>query len=788
MRAPRFCRIVTALCALMMLGRAAEAAEPGAADLAAELRGLDTRAFPVDRREAARSLVAKELSAQIKAVNTANSAAWERLKTRDDWEKFRLERLNALRASLDWKTERTRPALHVTGELAGDGYRVRRLIYETRPRWFVTANLYLPAKTPQSMPGIILSHSHHNPKSQGELQDMGMTWARGGCAVLVPDHLGHGERRQHPFVTANDHDKPFAVGRQDYYFRYDTGMQLHLVGESLLGWLVWDLMGGVDVLLMQEGVDPKRIILLGSVAGGGDPAAVTAALDERIACVVPFNFGGPQPETRYPLPDDAATWFNYAGDGSWESTRNLTDSANGLGFQPWAIVGSVAPRRLIYGHEFSWDGERDPVWKRFEKIWGWYDASDNLAVAHGKGTLQGQPPDASHCNNIGAFHRRMIHPLFKRWFDIDVTPETEFSARLGESELNCWTDAARAELRPLSLHEVLSALAAERVTRFRTQQSNRDATERLAELRRLWRKVLRLQDAGEIATATVEEVRLAGLAAKRVLLNDRVPLLLLLPAEPKPERVPLVVGVSQVGKETFLRNRATEIAALLRSNVAVALVDVRGTGETSLGTDRGQFSSATAHSSTALMLGRPLVGQQLADLQLALAFLRTQSIVDRSRLGIWGESFEPSLPADAQFRYPRRIDRPNESSPLGALLALLATLMEEDVDAVTVRGGLISHASILSSPFVQIPHDIVIPGALDAGDLADLVAALAPRAVRFEELVDGTNRRVPLSSLDKEYASARAAYGQTGAANRFTVRTEPSSPAEFFVRQLHADR
>ena len=47
-----------------------------------------------------------------------------------------------------------------------------------------------------------------------------MTWARLGCAVLVPDHLGHGERRQHPFIREDSYPGPFKLGRQDYYFRY----------------------------------------------------------------------------------------------------------------------------------------------------------------------------------------------------------------------------------------------------------------------------------------------------------------------------------------------------------------------------------------------------------------------------------------------------------------------------------------------------------------------------------------------------------------------------------------
>ncbi len=68
-------------------------------------------------------------------------------------------------------------------------------------------------------------------KEHGELQDMGVTWARAGCLVLVMDQLGHGERRQHPCHSAADYARPFQAGRQDYYFRYDLGSQLHLVNR-----------------------------------------------------------------------------------------------------------------------------------------------------------------------------------------------------------------------------------------------------------------------------------------------------------------------------------------------------------------------------------------------------------------------------------------------------------------------------------------------------------------------------------------------------------------------------
>jgi len=76
------------------------------------------------------------------------------------------------------------------------------------------------------------------------------------------------------------------------------------------------------------------------------------------------------------------------GSAYWESTRNLRLSGRD-GFLHWVIVGSVAPRRLIYAHEFSWDRERDPVWKRLQKVFAFHGTSDNLAFAHGAGVLSG---------------------------------------------------------------------------------------------------------------------------------------------------------------------------------------------------------------------------------------------------------------------------------------------------------------------------------------------------------------------------------------------------------------
>jgi dienelactone hydrolase len=524
------------------------------------------------------------------------------------------------------------------------------------------------------------------------------------------DQLGHGERRQHPFVDASSFPAPFRAGRQDYWFRYNTNAQLALLGESLIGWMAWDLMRGVDLLLRLPGTDPARILLLGSVAGGGDPAGVAAALDPRITCVVPFNFGGPQPESKYPLPDDAETSFNYAGGGSWESTRNLAFSARD-GFLPWVVVASVAPRALVHAHEFSWDRDRDPVWKRYETVWGLYGKTDRLSFATGYGVLSGQPPNASHCNNIGADHRKAgIYPAFEKWFAIPA-PAAEPKDRRPAADLLCGVP-----LRPL--HEILADAVPKR-------RRSRD------ELAAAWTGLL-----GDVSPFPAEPVEVAK--GRWVLRAGpaQVPFLLLAP--PGDGRRPAVVAFAQGGKAGFLKHRADEIAAFLAGGVAVCLVDLRGTGDTRSGDGTGRTSALTSHSASSLMLGRPLAGVRVRELRAVLAFLRSRPDVDPSRLALWGDSFAPVNGPDVRIDVPYDAPKfPEVGHPMGATTALLTALYEPGLKAVYARGGLESFAAVLRGPFVHLPHDTFVPGALLAGDLPQVAAAVGARS---DGRVDGANR------------------------------------------------
>lgn len=722
--------------------------------LVEQLRKLDANVS--DRKLA--DLIPNDIRQRLRAANAASTAAWQKIDSRARWEEFRVARLADLKDSLNWPRERSPLNIRRTGTLDGDGFAVDNIVFESRPGLWVTANLYRPAKGGEKMPGLLICHSHHNPKTESELQTMGMTWARAGCLVLVMDQFGHGERRQHPFRTAEDYPREqFRAGRQDYWFRYDVSLQLYLAGESLMGYMAWDLSRGVDVLLSQQGSDPERIILLGAVAGGGDPAAVAGALDERIAVVCPFNFGGPQPESRYPLPEDAEQSFGYAGSGSWESTRNLAGSAS-RGFLPWVIVGSVAPRKLIYGHEFSWDRERDPVWKRLNTIYQWTESPESLAFAHGTGLLRGQPPEASHCNNIGAVHRKHIHAALKQWFGIKVEPGQEYRKTFSADQLRCLTPEVQKEIDFPPVRELLAAQAAKQSAQFRGKLSAKPAAERCELVRNRWQRMLGGAEhkdtasmAGEVRRASEADIRV-----EQSLLDETqpVPTLLIFPKQAGP--FPVVIGVAQQGKGVFLKQRADTIARLLTQGVAVCLVDVRGTGETAV-EDRGRdrTSHATDLSASELMLGGTMQGKQLDDLRRALRHVRQHKQIDAQCIALWGESFAAVNDAEQELVVPHGVNRPSVAEPLGGMLVLLAGLFEPDIRAIAVHGGLINYASALEGSCLYVPHDAIVPGAASAGDVALLVEQIAPTRVRLWDLTDALNRPVSQADAAKTFAAAK---------------------------------
>lgn len=693
----------------------------------------------------------RHLAEKIRAADRRDAECWERLGTRSEWEQFRDARIEALRRALGVFQEPTgdlEPS--ITRTLVGDRFTIDNLVFTSRPGVVVTANLYRPATAVPKQPAVVICHSHHDPKEEEELQCMGMTLARAGCFVLIMDLLGHGERRQHPVSSAAD--------RQDYYFRYTLGAQLQLIGESLTGWMVWDLMRGIDLLWNDAGVDRDRIVLLGAVAGGGDLAAVVGALDRRIAAVVAFNFG------------DTPV-------GHWEHTRCLARTAQD-GFWPWVILAAIAPRRLVYGREFAWEPQRDDAWQRIEKIYELYGRRDSLRAVHGTGRVTSHGPDDTHCTNIGFVHRRQLYSILQEWFGIPV-PENESVAEHSRHELECLTPRVRELERASFVQELAREVSEARRSARRADRAAHEPYARVAHLQRDLASLL-----GPMIPPTTPRIRscvLGGRRAETISLEVEdgvlVRLHLLWPTDSGATLPPVVIGFAQEGNRRLKQERWGLITRLRHGGAAVCLVELRGVGDGRHGAlYRGRRSPSAGVTAASLMLGESLVGLRTRDLRSAIAYLGKREDVDKERMALWGDSLARTNNASVELAVPFDSDPyPELGEPLGGVAALLGALFEPHIQAVYIHGGLTGYASLLHNPFFYHPTDSIIPGVLLVTDLCDLVAALAPRPLFMEALVDGCNRRSSRDQIEEIFRVARAAYKTAGQSARLRLDVEPGA-------------
>ena len=265
---------------LDLVGTGVRAQDHSVQELAEKLRKLDVRVFKPgsDAAKQATDLVWKYFKAQHNQVNL-DSLKWK-INTKAELGKVREEKITQLKTYLGKLPEPpTQVTVQVTKTIAGDGFVIENLLYESRPGLWVTANLYRPQPLPKSLPGILIIHSHHNPKTQGELQDMGML--RTAKGRLLCAHPRHARSWQAP-ATSVSHGERLSRPVQSRPPGLLLPLQLRLAVAThrrKSGRLDGGVQRGVDLLLKKPGIDPRRIALFGSVAGGGDPAAVTAALD-----------------------------------------------------------------------------------------------------------------------------------------------------------------------------------------------------------------------------------------------------------------------------------------------------------------------------------------------------------------------------------------------------------------------------------------------------------------------------------------------------------------------------
>jgi dipeptidyl aminopeptidase/acylaminoacyl peptidase len=181
------------------------------------------------------------------------------IESAEDWEKLRPKYKQEYLYMLGlWPLPPKTPLkATITGTLRGDGYVVDMLSYQSRPRLYVTANLYRPTnvKEGERLPAVLYVCGHSRRGRNGNktaYQSHGIWFARHGYICLMLDSLQLGE------IAAVHH----GTYREDRWWWHSRGYTPAGV-ECLNG------MRGIDYLISRTDVDPKRIAVTGISGGGG---------------------------------------------------------------------------------------------------------------------------------------------------------------------------------------------------------------------------------------------------------------------------------------------------------------------------------------------------------------------------------------------------------------------------------------------------------------------------------------------------------------------------------------
>lgn len=613
------------------------------------------------------------LLAEAKKAFDARLADLAQVKTPDDVKK----RQQALRAkfveALGGFPDKTPLNAQVVGKESFDGYRIERVIYESRPGHHVTATLYLPAGD-GPFPGVLMPIGHSvTGKAADYVQRGAILLAKNGLACLAYDPIGQGERRQ-LLDAMGKAAIPSSTNEHTL-----VGVGAMLVGEGTATYRVWDGIRGLDYLAGRPEIDAKRLGCTGC-SGGGTLTSYLMALDDRIAAAAPscylttlerlFATLGPQ-DAEQNIPGQVAFGMDHADYVFLRAPK------------PTLILASTRDFFDIAG---TWTTFREA--KRTYTLLGLPERVDLIEA------------DAQH--GYPRSHREAMVRFMARWLlgkDAVIT-EPDFPLAT-EATLRCTrTGQVLEEFKGPSCFD-LTRQTADRLEKKRAAKAlDRDAL--LAEVRRL----LALPEAVPPAThAKPTSIERDGYVLRKVAYATEPGIVV--PAwhfEPKHAKGPTVVLVHGDGKSAVLE----EAERRVRAGERVLALDLRGLGETSPAKGRGTgfFGSDYTEAWLGLHLGRPLLGQRAYDLLAVLAAV-AKDHPDGFRLvgvGVAGP------------------------------VALHVAALDGRVKAVETREAIASWHDVVKTPLAKDQLTNVVPGVLRSYDLPDLAKAAGPTDEAKKEL------------------------------------------------------
>jgi dienelactone hydrolase len=571
--------------------------------------------------------------------------------------------------------EKTPLNARITGTLERDGYRIEKVIFESRPGFLVTANLYIPNGGKGPLPAVVGSCGHTDEGKAGEsYQAFSQGLARLGYVVLIFDPIGQGERLQ--YVTP-DLKPRIGIGVEEHV---NAGNQQLLVGEFFGAWRAWDGIRALDYLITRPEADPRRVGVTGN-SGGGTMTTWLCALDDRWSMAAPGCFVTMfRRNLENELPADA---------------EQCPPRALALSLEHEDFIAAMAPRPVILlakdGDFFDVRGSRE-AYGRLKHLYTLLGAPENieLNVAHGE---HGYTQDS----------REAMYRFFGRATG-SAQPAAEPKLTIEKPEtLQCTPKGQVADLRSRTIFSFTRNRAAE----LQNRPPSGSLEERLTAVLRLPKRagvpdfrILRPAEGRgypkqQFSTYAVETE--PGIQAIVYRLSD-TPVY----SQPPdgPERAILYISHHSADRE--LRGEPL-IRDLIAADPGAVLYtcDVRGIGESRPDTCGENsflkpYGNDYFYAMHGVMMDEPYAGRKTHDILAVLDWLASygHTKIHLAALG-WGT-------APAAF----------------------AAVLSPHVAQVTLKRGLESFASIAQSEMYAWPVSSFVPGIVGKADLPECYRAL----------------------------------------------------------------
>jgi hypothetical protein len=291
------------------------------------------------------------------------------------------------------------------GTVEGDGFRVERVIFQSRPQHYVTANLYLPDGRTEPRGAVLFLCGHHGQaKHQPEYQSVCQHLVLAGLVVLAQDPIGQGERFSYYEPTLGDSTIPSGTREHDY-----AGAQCLPLGDGIARYFLHDAMRGIDYLQSRPEVDGTRIGVTGN-SGGGTQSFLVMMGDPRIAAAAPATF--------------TMNRETYLWAGGAQDAEQIWPGFTARGFDHEDVLLAMTPRPVrvlaVTSDFFPIEGTRRTV-ERCRRFWELYGREQGLDLIEDDSTHMYTPKLARAAAQFFAKHLR------EREVDVDSARVAPFA-------------------------------------------------------------------------------------------------------------------------------------------------------------------------------------------------------------------------------------------------------------------------------------------------------------------------------------------------------------------------